>query len=117
VRRLALILLLAVALLLRLAAPAGWMPGRADGAAGLVACPGAVATHHRGHKPDHGHAAPQPCAFSGLFAATAEPFAAPLTAPAMAPAPVPPARAPAATPGRGLAAPPPPSHAPPIRLA
>lgn len=67
--------------------------------------------HHDGKK---SHDAP--CAFTGHAAAPLTPIAAPFTYPGVAPLahqlepPV------AAAPGRGLAAPPPPSQAPPFRI-
>lgn len=107
--------LLALALLLRLLVPQGWMPGE-DGR--LVLCPQAgpvaMAPMHHGHgKTPAPPAADHPCAFAALGLAAAPPpaVAATLLAPAQTPPPPPPAHR--ASPNRGLAAPPPPATGPP----
>ncbi len=117
--------LLLVALWLKLLVPAGWMPGTSL-AQPVVICTGQgpmpvmmVMNHDREHRPadapaKHGD---QPCAFTALGAAA-------LTSDLPVVAPLPPQTIdrPAAAhkvgaPGRGLAAPPPPSRAPPVRHA
>jgi hypothetical protein len=114
--------LVVAALMVRLAVPAGWMP-RASGA-GLMLCSGqsvAPPPAHAGmagmhHAPDD-EEAPQPCAFSAVYAATIAPADIPWVTPVLAIESVLSVRRPGTAPGRGLAAPPPPSHAPPHTLA
>lgn len=114
-----------LALVLKLAVPAGYMPGISL-AAPLVLCPEqdgppAAASHHRHHAPAKstddkaGHA----CAFAGVgLAAMTTPPADALLAHTPSPAVDAPAgQARRTRPGRGLAAPPPPSHAPPATSA
>jgi hypothetical protein len=108
-----------LAVLLLALAPPGFMVARQDGRAALVICTG-----HRpsrlGDLPQHGPApadksAPSsPCVFAGLTAMTAPPvFAvAAIQLPAPFAAPIAAALSDLA-PGRGLAAPPPPSRGPP----
>lgn len=121
----------AMALLLRAMMPAGWMPSL-GGDTGLVlvpcggwaAAPKAATAHnehhqtagHSQHRPaphdDHGKKADQPCAFASLGSAwtpTDGPslISPPRLAPALTPARL------SLTPGRGLAAPPPPATGPP----
>lgn len=114
-----LVVLALLAVALKFLVPAGFMPGTSL-AAPIVLCPGQgpmMAMDHGGHHepakaPDKG--ADHSCAFAGLGLAT---FAAPLGGSELAPIAV--ATIAAATsswavaPGLGLAAPPPPSHAPP----
>ncbi len=109
------LLLVALALALRLAAPDGWMvAGGADGPK-LVICTG-----HMPASPDHpdGHGgsghSDHPCVFAGAHISPAPPLLAATLAPTMASyaAPVP-SPLTDQRPGRGLAAPPPPSHGPP----
>lgn len=132
-RRVGLIALL-LALAMRMAVPTGfmWEPA-VDGGARLVSCsgmapmpvavaPAAHGGHHMG-APSHGKShdgdtgSSRECAFSGL--AGALDLADPLLTPALAliaafALPLPVARA--AAPGRGLAAPPPPSRGPPATV-
>lgn len=118
-------LLAILALAMRVAVPAGWMPTTDLGLAvctgeGMVAAPTAWAEDWAKRL---GKPAPQkttttdhPCAFASAGTALAEPFPAPapvLLAATEAPAP---ARPRALTPGRGLAAPPPPPTGPPAHL-
>jgi hypothetical protein len=127
-------LMLALALLVRLLVPTGWMP-EVDaqgirltwcGSAGppppafVAAMTEAAERLHGGHHgPDHGgdadHKKPggdQPCAYAGLAFAALDQAMAALEAPFDAPSSaVPPAMVAAV--GRGLAAPPPPSTGPP----
>ena len=119
--RQALAILAVLALALKLMVPAGYMPG-SSWAAPIVLCPDqgamptATATHGH-HMPSHApHGGPDhPCAFAGVGAATlAAPFEPPFVAPVVEPRDDDVAAATASTPGRGLAAPPPPSHAPPL---
>ena len=118
-----LLLLVALAIGVRAAVPAGWMPMTgADGATRLVLCPGndaamtgmamAATSPDRHHDPA-APAADHDCPFG--VAALAIDLAVPLAAPlgvGIATATVP-VRSPALLPGRGLAAPPPPSTGPP----
>jgi hypothetical protein len=108
-----------LALVLQVCVPAGFMVSRDAGAPALVVCTGHGAVTLAG---DHGQPGKAPadhehgvCAFAGHGAAA-------LAAPHVAPIPVAyafAAPAPLQTmgqaPGRGLAAPPPPSQAPPLR--
>lgn len=115
--------LVACALLLRAAMPAGWMPSAgADGVMRVSVCTGMGAQTmwigrdgavHHGEAPAPGHHDGQPCAFGALGVgldatpgvAVAPPLAPPLTVAAET-------RQRAAV-GRGLAAPPPPATGPP----
>jgi hypothetical protein len=113
--------LVALALLVRAAIPAGWMPA-SDGGRWITLCTGsgAVAAFVDADGVRHDDPAPaaqdHPCAFAGV--------AVPLTPPLAIAVPLPsfetarPARLAAATVaiGRGLAAPPPPSTGPPALL-
>jgi hypothetical protein len=108
-----------LALVLQICVPGGFMVSRDAGAPALVVCTGhgavTLADDHGqpGKAPaDHEHGV---CAFAGHGAAA-------LTAPVIAPIPVAyafaaasPVQADRQAPGRGLAAPPPPSQAPPLR--
>lgn len=106
-----------LALMLRAAVPAGYMVAQ-DHGPHLVICSGhAAVAAETGDKPSKDRQKPdQPCAFAGTHVALEAP---------VVPAPVPHAQAPTKTvvlaraalsPGRGLAAPPPPSTGPPARL-
>lgn len=115
--------LVAAALLLRMAVPAGWMP--AEGRFGLQLCAGslalpAAAPEHGGHHGGKHHEAPakpdHPCAFAGLGAALLDADLLELATAALPDGsgvaillPV------ASAVGRGLAAPPPPPTGPPAR--
>jgi len=124
--------MLAAALFMRLFVPAGWMPVADAAGVHFELCPGWTAKpqpepaahmmHHAGHhqpahhQPPHDHGkkhGDQPCAFAGLGMAFVETIA-----PAMIQEPAYPAvlpqRIPTVVPGRGLAAPPPPSTGPPL---
>jgi len=113
----ALLALALLALVMRVAVPQGFMIDPA-GQAGLILCapgmsgslddrPGAPAPVN----PD------KPCAFSGQAVADAPPQVAPLTTPAFwQSATLVDLNKPEQTPGRGLAAPPPPAIGPPIQL-
>jgi hypothetical protein len=112
-------LLILAALVVRLAAPEGWMLARGDGAPKLVLCTGhmlhAPAGHRDGHSGTGGDGrGDHPCVFAGAHSPPAPSLAAvafaPTAAPtsALAPSPLADQR-----PGRGLAAPPPPSQGPP----
>jgi len=106
-----------LALMLRAAVPTGYMVAQ-DHGPHLVICSGHVASAaETGGKPSQDRPKPdQPCAFAGTHVALQAP---------VVPAPVPHAQVPTETvvlaraalsPGRGLAAPPPPSTGPPARL-
>ena len=129
-------LIVACALAVRLLIPTGFMIGQAtSGAPVLVLCPGQddgatdTANHHQtmahmmpdgsmmgGHDAGHHHGdagADRPCAFAAVGLAVDVPIAAPVLALAPPPAFIA-LRSPApSNPGRGLAAPPPPSTGPP----
>lgn len=116
--------LVALALLLRVMIPAGFMPAAGQGLAielctGMGATPAWVDADGKVHKgrPDKGSAADHPCAFAG--------FGALIDLPAPVATPAPPfrlvvaalvARVAAASVGQGLAAPPPPQTGPPASL-
>lgn len=115
----ALAMLAILALAMKLMVPPGFMPGSTIGQP-IVLCSGQgpmmAMDHGVGHKPAEAprHGSERSCAFSGLAAASLD---AALDTPGIGPAPV--LREPLAAiryhaaPGRGMAAPPPPSHAPP----
>lgn len=125
--RQAFLTLAVLALLVKVAIPAGFMPdtNRATGlfaitlctgqgpAVGYLNAKGELVDHDPSkHDPKKSHRE-APCAFAGNASASVEPLAEPLAepnAPTVAPQPF---LRRHATPGRGLAAPPPPSHAPP----
>ena len=114
-----LLVLAFAALALRMAVPAGFMPG-AGGS--LVICPGsgpmAMSAHHGGSEHSPTGSGDHPCPFAAI-AAPAD-IRAPESVPLLAPrivATALPARDHEAVPGRGLAAPPPPSQAPPSTLS
>ncbi|WP_431470284.1 hypothetical protein [Sphingosinithalassobacter sp. LHW66-3] len=120
--------LVACALLVRIAIPAGWMPQAHAGTVRIALCnalPGAPAVHSAralleaaipapdgDPAPDAG--ADSPCAFAGMALAVSLPQAPPASAPSRSAdraVPFPDRTGPA--PGRGLAAPPPPATGPP----
>ena len=107
--------LLALALLV--AVPPGYMPGVENGRAGLHICTGhGLLTIGGGdHKAPPAHGAQDtPCVFAGAATPPAPPLV-PLAQPDLAAYALVQDRGIAdAAPGRGLAAPPPPSHGPPI---
>lgn len=116
-----LVLTALLALVLKIAVPPGFMPGTSLSVP-IIVCPGqdrAIATgHHGGHgpsKPGHDEA-DHPCAFTALgLAAIAAPVPGPDPMPVVVAVAAPIAMAmPVLAPGRGLAAPPPPSRAPPV---
>ncbi len=114
-------MLAALALALKMMVPAGYMPG-ASLAAPILLCSGqgdmpgmtmAQDGQDRPGKASHDKAE-HPCAFAGLGAASlTAPFEAPALAPVLAAMRHTAIAALPLLPGRGLAAPPPPSHAPP----
>jgi hypothetical protein len=129
-------LILVCALAMRVLVPAGFMVGHtASGAPALVLCPGQneapVATpmhHDMAHmmpdgsmmsgdhdagKQSHDPGTDRPCAFAAVGLAVDMPIPAPLLAPAPPPAFVALLSQAPGNPGRGLAAPPPPSTGPP----
>ena len=107
-----------LALIVQILAPPGFMFGRQGDRAGLVICTGHGAANslsdlagHPGKGPQSRHDAP--CAFAGLGVAAAPPLIALAVRPTL-----PATEAASLTrfdlaPGRGLAAPPPPSQGPP----
>lgn len=122
-RRFGWLLLLVAALLARSVAPEGWMPVvNAAGGIEIAVCNGTGPDDRMVLSPDgklH-HKAPgksQPgdhaCAFSGLGVADAPPPALALDTPAIAPHAMPELQRLYLSPGRGLAAPPPPATGPP----
>jgi len=117
-------LLLALAVAIRLAAPSGWMlaPGDGHGAPRLVICtghgPAEMALAGVGHPGKSGDASDKQgdhvCLFAGHAAPTPPPLIAALVpASSVAFIEAAPSRLADQQPGRGLAAPPPPSLAPP----
>ncbi len=114
-------LLAALALLVQLAAPPGFMIAAGPAGPSLVVCTGHGAAYAPGQdNARHDRSAPRPdnivCAFAGHAGPIAPP--APLVPPAAAVAYQAAEAAPLwdLQPARGLAAPPPPSQAPPLRL-
>lgn len=115
--------LLALALLLRLLVPAGWMPATGSGYQ-ITLCTGMGAVSawvgkdgqiHKGKPADS--KTEQPCAFSGFSAALNLPMLDGLAiAPSIAASVVLITKLTAVTIGRGLAAPPPPQTGPPATL-
>lgn len=123
-----LMLAMLVAMAARVLVPAGWMPVAGPAGVTLGLCDGGamapadmamamaasqdrlrhagVPMHHQG-APDH------PCAFAGAAASVDVPVLAALPVMAAGAVVVPAAVVALVAPGRGLAAPPPPSHAPP----
>jgi hypothetical protein len=118
--RIAVALLATLAFLVQLAAPQGFMLASANGAPSIVICTGhgpLLAPGDDHGLPDKGRTQTGACAFAGHGGA-------PTTPPLLAFAPVRFEHAAAAAvsgsavaPGRGLAAPPPPSQAPPALIA
>ena len=129
-------LILVCALAVRVLVPAGFMVGHtASGAPALVLCPGqnetpvAMPMHHdMAHmmpdgsmmsgdhdagKQSHDPGTDRPCAFAAVGLAVDMPIPAPLLAPAPPPAFIALLSQAPGNPGRGLAAPPPPSTGPP----
>jgi hypothetical protein len=111
------LLLVLLALAVRLATPDGWMLASGDGhgAPRMIICTGHVEagapTPGRPDKADHSQ---HPCVFAGAHAAAAPPMlVASLGTTSVVISAPPPARLADQRPGRGLAAPPPPSHGPP----
>jgi hypothetical protein len=109
-----------LALAVRLAAPPGWMlaPTDGHGAPRLVICtghgPGEVGDQPRAPSPAPSRSIEHPCVFAG---AATPPEPQPPTLPIITPTPtaadIPVAALRDQRPGRGLAAPPPPSRGPP----
>jgi hypothetical protein len=118
--------LAAFALALRVMIPAGFMAApTADAGLGLVLCTGhGPLTLPAGDAPDPGKNTPAgkaghdtPCVFAGHGAGAPAPDLQPVATVVLAPAADPaPAAFEALSPGRGLAAPPPPSRGPPTAL-
>jgi len=109
------------ALFLNLAAPPGYMVARQQGGVGVVICTGHGPMTLAGGDPSSDHktgktAHDSACAFAGHGLASAPPALWVLGAAPFAPAPTIGAHASDLAPGRGLAAPPPPSRAPPADL-
>jgi hypothetical protein len=107
-----------LALLLQGATPAGFMLARADGRATIVICTGHGAAYSLADLAGRPAKQPQskpdaPCAFAGHGVAASPPIAALIASPIGRPGAPPAAARFDLTPGRGLAAPPPPSQAPP----
>jgi len=102
-------------------APQGFMFSREAGHETIVMCTGHGPAHTiadltgqpRRHKPSTGDA---PCLGVGHGVAVAPAIAAQAATRVAWPSSRPPAAQPAVAPGRGLAAPPPPSQAPPVRI-
>ena len=113
------LLLVLAALAIRLITPNGWMlaPGDGHGAPRMVACDGHMEAGGAPGHPDKGGGprGDHPCAFAGAHAATAPPtlIASLAATPAIVSQDAP-ERLSDQRPGRGLAAPPPPSQGPPV---
>lgn len=119
------VVLAILALAFKLLFPPGFMPGSSlaqpimlcsgQGPMPAMAMPGMA--HDGGHRPGdmpHGNG-DHPCPFAGLGATPLAPhLAATDLGPALTEIAPPVARLAGAAPGRGMAAPPPPSHAPPV---
>ncbi len=118
--RIAVVVLTTLAFLVQLAAPQGFMLASADGAPAIVICNGhgpLLAPGDNHGLPDKGRKSSGACAFAGHGGAPTPPpilAFAPVRFDHEAPAAL--ARF-AVAPGRGLAAPPPPSQAPPASIA
>jgi hypothetical protein len=117
VRRWAVCLAL-LALFLQSAAPAGVMLAREDGRATIAICTGHGAAHSLAELAGHPTKTPKsqpdaPCAFAGHGVAASPPLATLIARPIGRPGAPPMAARFDLTPGRGLAAPPPPSQGPP----
>jgi len=107
-----------LALFLQGAAPAGFMLAREDGRATIAICTGHGAAFSladlAGHPAKQPRSRPDaPCAFAGHGVAAAPPLAALIASPVGRSAPVLVLEPSDLAPGRGLAAPPPPSQGPP----
>ncbi|HEX3701134.1 MAG TPA: DUF2946 family protein [Phenylobacterium sp.] len=114
------LLLVLLALAVRLATPDGWMlaPGDGHGGPQMVICNGHMGggAGMPGH-PDKSDHSDHPCVFAGAHVATAPALlVASLVATSVVVSAEPPARLADQRPGRGLAAPPPPSQGPPAAL-
>lgn len=112
------IALAALALMMQVLVPRGFMVATDAGAPQLVICTGhgplVLADPHRHPAKAPKPGADTPCAFSAHGAATPPPLHVAVASVGFTPAAPPPALAFDLAPGRGLAAPPPPSHAPPF---
>ena len=114
--------LVAMALVMRLLVPAGWMPSVENGRAGITICTGMgmaqawVDSNGKIHKsqPNKNGQGERPCVFGGLGAALDVPALAtlPLYAPPLTAITI--LLLPTVTVGHGLVAPPPPSTGPPL---
>jgi hypothetical protein len=119
-RNAAFIALAFLALVVKVAVPTGFMVASPGSGAGfpLVICTGhgPMVAHHGEDKGDSKAKSDAPCAFAGQSVAATTAIAAPIGAVVYWRAVTPRLSAVLSSPGRGLAAPPPPSHAPPIIL-
>ncbi len=119
-RNAAFLALALLALVVKVAVPAGFMVAAPGTGAGfpLVICTGhgPVLAHPAGDKGDSKAKPDAPCAFSGQSAAAGTAPAKPIGGQVYWLAVAPIRDRIALTPGRGLAAPPPPSQAPPVTL-
>ena len=110
-----------LALFLQWLAPPGYMMARQGGQATIVICTGHEPAHAlgdlSGHPAKRSNTKPDaPCVFAGHGVGVPTPIAVLIASP-LARATLPPTSARRdLIPGRGLAAPPPPSHAPPAQL-
>lgn len=119
-RNAAFLALALLALAVKVAVPAGFMVAAPGAGVGfpLVICTGhgPVLAHPAGEKGDSKAKPDAPCAFAGQSAAAETAVAAPVGGPVYWLAVAPNQIRTTPTPGRGLAAPPPPSQAPPVTL-
>ncbi len=112
----ALVVLAFLALALRILVPPGMMPGpTGHGTVALVICTGhgPVSAPGPARTPTHHSGSEAPCAFAGHAAVAGPALIALLGEPIERSPPVPAHANPGVAPGLGLAAPPPPSQAPP----
>ena len=107
-----------LALVLQICVPGGFMVSRQDGAPTLVVCTGhAEAPGHPGGTPaSDPHKGDRLCVFAGAHLAAPGPDGPAVLPWTTAVTGVAPLHRPDPTPGRGLAAPPPPATGPPIHL-
>lgn len=115
----AVLMLALLAALVRAAVPVGFMPTARDGAFEVVICSSDGSVAHAlldldGDAPPPASPAGDHCVFAMASAAAAPAATVSIDAPVMVDHTASAPRAPDLAPGRGLAAPPPPSHAPPV---
>jgi hypothetical protein len=110
-----------IALVFQVAAPPGFMVSPSSAGPALVICTGHGPLTLDSHAGVPGHKPARPahdgiCAFAGHGVAASPPTLTILAASPLILSSTPPRRSPDLVPGRGLAAPPPPSQAPPVLI-